>query len=304
MKNGIFNFSTYGSLALVLTTLLSTNTLAETQTVKISQTQQSNGTPVGSGLRSSASIFIYPAQGIVSQGFRKYKHEGIDIAGASGTPILATAAGKVIKVGWDNWGLGNIVKIQHPDGRVTVYGHNRRLLVSKGQEVTQSQIIAEMGSTGNSSGPHLHFEIHTSSRVAVDPVNILPQNIAKTPTQPIATTTQGRQSTNQAKTPSRTIPVAVASSNFNTQCNGVTLIDGETKNAHVKVCQENGQLFYIGELKQNPNQPVRLPAWNVSSSKYRAENGSFSYLVSPQGVEILRNGQRFRSDNFYTYRQS
>ncbi len=305
MKNGIFHSSTYGLVALVLTNLLSTNTQAKTLTVKTSQTQQSNGTPIKSGLGDRASIFIYPAQGIVSQGFRKYKHEGIDIAGASGTPILAAAAGKVIKVGWDNWGLGNIVKIQHPDGRATVYGHNRRLLVSEGQEVTQSQIIAEMGSTGNSSGPHLHFEIHTSSRVAVDPVKILPsQNIAKTPTQPIATTTQSRQSTNQAKTPPRTIPIAVASSNFNTQCNGVTLIDGETKNAHVKVCQENGQLFYIGELKQNPNQPVRLPAWNVSSSKYRADNGSFSYLVSPQGVEILRNGQRFRSDNFYTYRQS
>ena len=283
MKNGIYRVSTYGSIALILTSLLSTNTLA-TQTVKISQTQQSS---------DRISSFIYPTQGIVSQGFRKYKHEGIDIANALGTPILAAAAGKVIKTGWDDWGLGNIVKIQHADGRVTVYGHNRRILVSNGQQVTQGQIIAEMGSIGNSTAPHLHFEIHTSQRIAVNPLNILPSqntNIA-------AATTQNRLSANQAKiSPSPTI--------LNNQCKGVTLIGGETANAHVQVCQENGQLFYIGSLKQNPNQPVRLPAWNVSNSKYRANNGSFSYFVSPQGVEILRNGQRFRNDNFYTYKQS
>jgi lipoprotein NlpD len=283
MKNGFPRLYTYSSLALITTTILSTNTLARTQTVKISQTQQSS---------TSVSGFIYPTQGIVSQGFRKYKHEGIDIANASGTPILAAAAGKVIKTGWDDWGLGNVVKIQHADGRVTVYGHNRRILVSNGQQVTQSQIIAEMGSTGNSSAPHLHFEIHTN-RVAVNPLNILPsQNSNQIAAWTISRTIQNRPSVNQVKiSPSPAIS--------NTQCQGVTLIDGETANAHVKVCQENGQLFYIGELKQNPNQPVRLPARNVSNSKYRADNGSFSYLVSPQGVEVLRNGQRFRNDNFY-----
>ncbi len=288
MKNGIYHVYTYGSIALILTSILSTNTRS-TQAVKISQTQQSG---------DRVSSFIYPAQGIVSQGFRKYKHEGIDIANASGTPILAAAAGKVIKTGWDDWGLGNRVKIQHADGRITVYGHNRRILVSNGQQVTQGQMIAEMGSTGNSSAPHLHFEIHTLQRIAVNPLNILPSQNANTiAIQPISTATQNRPSVNQARiSPSPTIS--------SIQCQGATLIDGETTNAHVKVCQENGQLFYIGELKQNPNQPVRLPAWNVSNSKYRADNGSFSYLVSPQGVEILRNGQRFRNDNFYTPRQS
>jgi lipoprotein NlpD len=287
MKNGFPRLSTCSSLALITTILLSTNTLARTQTVKISQTQQSN---------ANVSGFIYPTQGIVSQGFRKYKHEGIDIANASGTPILAAAAGKVIKTGWDDWGLGNVVKIQHADGRVTVYGHNRRILVSNGQQVTQSQIIAEMGSTGNSSAPHLHFEIHTN-RLAVNPLNILPSlNSNQVAARTISTTIQNRPSVNQVKI----LPSPAA----NTQCQGVTLINGETANAHVKVCQENGQLFYIGELKQNPNQPVRLPARNVSNSKYRADNGSFSYLVSPQGVEVLRNGQPFRSDNFYTYKQS
>lgn len=251
----------YGLVGLILALVLSINTPARTQTT------------------NSTSGFIYPAQGILSRGFRKYQHEGIDIAGASGTPIYAAAAGKVIKAGWDDWGLGNAITIQHPDGRVTVYGHNERLLVNVGQQVNQGQIIAEMGSTGNSSGPHLHFEIHTKQRTAVDPIAFLPaQNTATT----------------------STTRVAAISSKQENLCNGTTLIAGETKSARVKVCQEKGQLFYIGELKQDPNQPVKLPAWSVSNSKYRADNGSFSYVVTPQGVEIWHNGRRFRNDTFYT----
>jgi lipoprotein NlpD len=264
MKKAAVVLPTYGLVGLILAIVLSISTPVRTQTV------------------NSTSSFIYPAQGIVSRGFRKYQHEGIDIAGASGTPIYAAAAGKVLKMGWDDWGLGNALSIQHLDGKVTVYGHNRRILVSKGQEVNQGQIIAEMGSTGNSSGPHLHFEIHTSKRAAVDPISFLPsQNSIATSPIP-----QRRQS------------VAASSSNSNNPCHGKTLIAGETTSARVKVCQENGQLFYIGELKQNPNQPVKLAAWSEKNSKYRAENGSFSYFVTPQGVEIWRNGRRFRNDNF------
>ncbi|MFN7659305.1 MAG: M23 family metallopeptidase, partial [Dolichospermum sp.] len=109
---------------------------------------------------------IWPTQGIISQGFRKYEHEGIDIAGAKGTPILAAAAGTVVKASWDNWGLGNFIEIKHLHGSVTVYGHNSRILVSKGQQVKQGQIIAEMGSTGNSTAPHLHFEFYPDGRLA------------------------------------------------------------------------------------------------------------------------------------------
>ncbi|OKH49783.1 peptidase M23 [Calothrix sp. HK-06] len=260
MKKGAL-LPIYGLVGLILALVLSISTPAKTQTI------------------NSSSSFIYPAQGILSRGFRKYQHEGIDIAGASGTPIYAAASGKVIKAGWDDWGLGNAITIQHSDGRVTVYGHNRRLLVNLGQQVNQGQIIAEMGSTGNSSGPHLHFEIHTNKRTAVDPIAFLPlQNTATT----------------------NTTQIAAININQKALCKGTTLIAGETKNARVKVCQENGQLFYIGELKQNPNQPVKLPAWSISNSKYRAENGSFSYFVTPQGVEIWRNGRRFRNDIFYT----
>ena len=197
-KANVCRFCTSGLIGSIsLTTLLSINTSALTQVVvENSLTQQ---TPIPS------SGLIWPTQGIISQGFRKYKHEGIDIAGASGTPIVAAASGTVIEAGWDDWGLGNAITIKHPDGSVTVYGHNRRLLVSKGQQVNQGQIIAEMGSTGMIA-PHLHFEFHPDSRLAVDPLRLLSSPMAgKVPPQQIATLiTENRQVSN----PNYLVPVS------------------------------------------------------------------------------------------------
>jgi lipoprotein NlpD len=129
--------------------------------------------------RPLASGFIWPTQGNFTQGFNAY-HEGIDIAGSVGTPIVAAAAGTVIKAGWDDsgWGLGYEIIIQHPGGYRTVYAHNSRLLVSKGQQVIQGQAIAKMGSTGNSTGAHLHFEVHPQGRLAIDPLPLLPRLVA------------------------------------------------------------------------------------------------------------------------------
>ncbi|PAX45669.1 M23 family metallopeptidase [Brunnivagina elsteri] len=305
MKNSaVLCLPTYGLFGLILTVIISISTPVRTQTINNSQNP-----PPKQQATNSTSNLIYPAQGIVSQGFRKYQHEGIDIANASGTPILAAAGGKVIQVGWDDWGLGNVIKIQHPDGRTTVYGHNRRILVNQGQQVNQGQIIAEMGSTGNSSAPHLHFEVHTNGiktnrPVAVNPILLLRQaelnNIASNVSSTnIQTNTQQNNQVKPIPTVSNLIQNP-SNANRNNRCNGKTLIAGETTNARVQVCQENGQLFYIGELKQNPNQPVKLPAWNINSSQYRADNGSFSYFVSPEGIEVWRNGSRFRRDIFYT----
>ncbi|RAQ40206.1 peptidase M23, partial [Arthrospira sp. O9.13F] len=103
-------------------------------------------------------------------------HRGIDIAGPVGTPILAAAPGVVIFSGWNSGGYGNLVELEHPDGSVTLYAHNHRNLVSKGQKVTQGQLIAEMGSTGFSTGPHLHFEIHPTGNGAVNPMALLPRD--------------------------------------------------------------------------------------------------------------------------------
>ena len=127
---------------------------------------------------SSQFSYIWPAKGTITSGYgmrRGRMHKGIDIAAPIGTPILAAAGGEVISAGWNSGGFGNLVKIKHPDGNMTLYAHNHRILVAQGQEVRQGQQIAEMGSTGRSSGPHLHFEIHLNGRSAVNPIFYLPR---------------------------------------------------------------------------------------------------------------------------------
>ena len=101
-------------------------------------------------------------------------HEGVDIAGDYGTPISATAAGTVTQAGWVG-GYGYLVEVKHADGIVTRYGHNSAVLVYDGQHVDQGSMIALMGSTGNSTGPHCHYEVRIHGE-AVDPMYFLPQN--------------------------------------------------------------------------------------------------------------------------------
>jgi lipoprotein NlpD len=304
MKITIAQIYVYSLIGLISSTVaVSIITQGMTQTADNFSTQS---TPI------STSGFVWPAQGKISQGFRKYNHEGIDIAGPSGTPVIAAASGKVIKAGWDDWGLGYAIEIQHSNGSSTVYGHNRRLLVKKGQQVSQGQVIAEMGSTGNSTAPHLHFEIYPNRRIAVNPLSLLPPLVAdQIPSPRIATAPTASQGSRYkpTQTPSviapqnsqrQPIPIPVSTPHMaEIDCNGILLIDGETANAFVKVCQENGQLFYIGQLKQDPTKPVRLLAWNVGKIRYRADNGDFSYLVNPDGVEVWHNGHQIRSERFY-----
>lgn len=101
-------------------------------------------------------------------------HDGVDIAGDYGTPISATAAGTVTQAGWVS-GYGYLVEVKHADGIVTRYGHNSAVLVYEGQHVDQGSMIALMGSTGNSTGPHCHYEVRIHGE-AVDPMYFLPQN--------------------------------------------------------------------------------------------------------------------------------
>ncbi|MCC5627038.1 M23 family metallopeptidase [Nostoc sphaeroides CHAB 2801] len=293
-KVTLYRYRTYGLIALIsLTAVLSTTTSA--------LTQLADDSPIGHPI--PASNLIWPTQGFISQGFRKYQHEGIDIAGASGTPIVTAASGTVIKAGWDNWGLGNAITIKHLDGSTTVYGHNRRLLVNKGQQVIQGQIIAQMGSTGNSTAPHLHFEVHPNGRIAVDPLRVLtsltasvnsPSRIHQVDNQkhPVPAPPEAKQVSPQP------ISIGFAPVSTDIKCNGVTMIEGETASIRVKVCEENGQLFYIGQLKQDPSKPIKIAALNIAKGRYRADNGSFYYLVSPEKVEVWRNGTQMRSDRF------
>lgn len=98
-------------------------------------------------------------------------HAGVDIANDIGTPIVATAAGVVASSGWSG-GYGYCVTIDHGNGMKTLYGHCSELLVSAGTRVKKGQVIALMGNTGRSTGPHVHYEVHIDG-VAVNPVSYL-----------------------------------------------------------------------------------------------------------------------------------
>lgn len=122
--------------------------------------------------------YIWPAEGVLTSGYGMRwgrMHRGIDIAAPTGTPIMAAAPGVVVTAGWNDGGYGNLVEIKHPDGSLTLYAHNNRILVQEGQQVAQGEQISEMGSTGFSTGPHLHFEIHPTGRGAVNPIALMPR---------------------------------------------------------------------------------------------------------------------------------
>jgi len=85
-------------------------------------------------------------------------HSGIDLASSTGTPILAANGGPILYAGWNSWGYGNTVVIGHGPFS-TLYGHMSSLAVACGNTVSAGQVIGYVGSTGNSSGPHLHFEV-------------------------------------------------------------------------------------------------------------------------------------------------
>lgn len=125
--------------------------------------------------------FSWPADGKVTSKFgRRWgkMHKGIDIAGPVGTPIRAAADGVVVAAGWNSGGYGNLVEVKHTDGTVTRYGHNSRVSVTIGQVVRQGQQVSEMGSTGHSTGSHLHFEIRPGGAAAVNPIAHLPSNLS------------------------------------------------------------------------------------------------------------------------------
>ena len=135
----------------------------------------------GNGKAGSTSLaFGWPTAVVLTSRFgRRWgkMHKGIDIAGPIGTPINSAAGGVVVFAGWQG-GYGNLVEIKHADGTTTRYGHNSRLMVSVGQTVAQGQQVSEMGSTGHSTGSHLHFEIRPGGADAVNPIAHLPSNVS------------------------------------------------------------------------------------------------------------------------------
>ena len=122
----------------------------------------------------SGGALGWPVAGPVTSGFGSRwgrMHEGIDIGVAEGTPVHAAAAGTVIYAGWMS-GYGNIVVIDHGDGLSTAYAHNSQLIVGQGATVGKGFVVALSGSTGHSTGPHVHFEVRLNGS-PVDPLGYL-----------------------------------------------------------------------------------------------------------------------------------
>ena len=140
---------------------------------ELSKRQESLGLAANISLPGGTTPAIWPARGVVSSpyGLRwngSDFHPGIDIANDMGTPILATADGVVRVAGWNDGGYGNMVDIDHGNGIMTRYGHAMQVAVTAGQHVRRGQVIAYMGSTGFSTGPHVHYEVRINGQ-AVNP---------------------------------------------------------------------------------------------------------------------------------------
>ncbi len=126
--------------------------------------------PVGTG------TFVWPSVERYLSGFDyspETNHRGIDIAGKMGNAIFAADSGVVVYAGWNDWGYGNVVVIDHGNGWQTLYAHLSTLNVACGSYVYQGDAIGGMGSTGNSSGPHLHYEMLSDEYGKVNPWNFL-----------------------------------------------------------------------------------------------------------------------------------
>jgi LysM repeat protein len=133
---------------------------------------RSSDTPVS---RGNITRFIWPTQGEFSSpfGYRWGRlHAGIDIANDIGTSVRVAMAGRVTYVGWYG-GYGYVVMVEHGQGYDTLYGHLSDYVVAKGQHVQTGQLIAHIGNTGDSTGPHLHFEVHKDGQ-PINPVGLLP----------------------------------------------------------------------------------------------------------------------------------
>ncbi|MCA9838364.1 MAG: peptidoglycan DD-metalloendopeptidase family protein [Trueperaceae bacterium] len=128
-------------------------------------------------VREEENRYVWPVQGRITSYFGRRNlgmgtssfHSAIDVAAPTGTPVQASRSGTVVYSGWSTRGYGNLIKVQHPGGSETWYAHNSKILVSVGDYVNQGDVIGRVGSTGLSTGPHLHFEIHEAGK-AIDPL--------------------------------------------------------------------------------------------------------------------------------------
>jgi murein DD-endopeptidase MepM/ murein hydrolase activator NlpD len=156
-----------------------TGTTATTGTTTTSPTGSATGTAASSGTAFAAALdsavsagatYVKPLNGRVTSEFGPRwgtMHKGLDLAAPAGSPIRAVTGGTVRRADW-NGGYGNAVIIDHGNGLSTLYGHAASLDVRPGQKVNAGDIIAKEGSTGDSTGPHLHFEVRKNDK-QIDP---------------------------------------------------------------------------------------------------------------------------------------
>jgi len=148
---------------------------SEPATPAVSSPKPEPGPACGDATGARPPAFHWPARGPVTSAFGTRGgelHEGIDISSRSGMLVRAAAAGTVV-FSDRKPGYGRVIFLKHPGGYKTVYAHNQDNLVLAGARVEQGEVIADMGKTGEASGPHLHFEIRVGDR-PVDPLECLP----------------------------------------------------------------------------------------------------------------------------------
>ncbi|MEA3499401.1 MAG: M23 family metallopeptidase [Candidatus Marinimicrobia bacterium] len=151
--------------------------ISESENIDIDSLLVTESSNEGSNINNVGNVTFFldniptkvPVNGIITQEFEEdilfseKVHNGIDISGAIGTPIVAAASGLIVFSGWTN-DLGNVIIIVHDNKYVTVYGHNSKNIVKERQVVKRGQLIALLGNSGHSTGPHLHFEIWKNTK--------------------------------------------------------------------------------------------------------------------------------------------
>ena len=130
---------------------------------------------ITSGMIGTGS-FMWPTTATYLSGYDYTSiHHGIDIAGSLGNPIYAADTGVVVYSGWNNYGYGNLLVVDHGNGWQSVYAHLNQINVVCGENVVKGDVIAALGTTGNSSGPHLHFELRNATYGTVNPWDFMVQ---------------------------------------------------------------------------------------------------------------------------------
>jgi murein DD-endopeptidase MepM/ murein hydrolase activator NlpD len=165
----------------VISTEVTKQPVAEMIAVGIKQKEVVALPSSSSTVLNGNGMFMWPVDGgYISDVYGSDRnHKGLDIAAAEGTAIYASAAGKVIAAGWNTGGYGYFVMIDHGNGYATLYGHMSRVIAETGAEVKCGDLIGEVGTTGNSTGNHLHFEVRYNN-VCQNPANYISVNTAVT----------------------------------------------------------------------------------------------------------------------------